>query len=480
MSRAQKTFLNVAWLSSGQAIRQIIAILATVVLARFLGPAEFGLFAIMVFVNELAQLLVDFGMGSALIQRKEINDRLLASCFWINLAVGGVAAIALALSGPLIATYFEQPAIAWLLYASGANLLIAAATVLPQSLLARRLAFKEVALGALLGSLCGAGAATALAVAGFGVWALAAQPVVGGLLNAAFLFWRAQWAPKWTFSIAEVRGLLVFSGQLLGSNVLVHVTRNLTTLILGPAMGPGALGLITLAQTVTWLPIAQFSQAVVRATLPVFSQMQSDLALFRRSLYSACGMVGMLAFPMLAGIGILSDDLVPVVFGGKWVDAVPLVTVLSVLSMIQCVTTLSGTALLAAGHGGTLLRLSAFGLPLVALALWSQRNEGVLMAVVALSAATAAIQLMQLGEALRAIQGRWKDYVAPLVRPLICSLLMSVALIALKPSLADFGSLVRLILLSALGAAIYVMLSLLINRARMLQLWGLIRAARRG
>lgn len=134
-SHARRTLTNVAWLGGAQAIRQVTAILATVLLARFLGPTEFGIFAMMIFVNELAQLLVDFGMGSALIQRKEVNQRLLSTCFWINLAIGAGAALLLALMGPWIAAYFEQPLIRWLVLVSGVNLLIAAASVLPQALL---------------------------------------------------------------------------------------------------------------------------------------------------------------------------------------------------------------------------------------------------------------------------------------------------------------------------------------------------------
>ena len=95
-SRAQRTVRNVAWLGSSQVIRQAISIGATIVLARFLGPAEFGIFAMTLFVNELAQLLVDFGMGSALIQRQQLSRKLLSSCFWINLAVGIATALVLA------------------------------------------------------------------------------------------------------------------------------------------------------------------------------------------------------------------------------------------------------------------------------------------------------------------------------------------------------------------------------------------------
>lgn len=479
-SRARRTVRNVAWLGSAQAIRQGIAILATILLARFLGPAEFGIFAMMVFVNELAQLLVDFGMGSALIQRKEVHQNLLSSCFWINLGIGTVAAVVLAILGPWIAAYFEQPLVRWLLLASGVNLLIAAATVLPHSLLARELAFRDVALATLVGSVLGAITAVTMASAGFGVWSLALQPVVGNAVTMVFLYVRTRWRPSFEFNFDEVRGLLVFSGQLLGSNVVGHVTRNLSSLILGPALGAPALGLITMAQTVTWLPIAQFSQAVVRATFPVLSQMQDDLERLRQAVYRSSGAIALLAFPMLVGMATLAGDLMPVVFGAKWADATPLVVVLCGSSIVQSVATLAGISLLAVGRGGLFFLANVAGLPVMAAALWFNRGGGVMQAVVALVIASSALQLLMLGAAIQAIGGRWRDYVRPLMRPLLCSLLMAAAMLLIAPSLGAYPAAVRLVVLATLGAVAYALLSLALNRTATLELIGLVWKHRSG
>jgi O-antigen/teichoic acid export membrane protein len=473
-SHARRTLTNVAWLGSAQAIRQVTAILATVLLARFLGPTEFGIFAMMVFVNELAQLLVDFGMGSALIQRKEVNQRLLSTCFWINLGIGATAAAVLAILGPWIAAYFEQPMIRWLVLASGVNLLIAAASVLPQALLSRQLAFRDVALGTLLGSLCGGAAAVAAASLDFGVWALALQPLVGAGVTMVFLYARTRWMPSFEFNFPDVKGMLVFSGQLLGSSVFAHVTRNLPSLILGPSLGAPALGLISMAQTITWLPVAQFSQAVVRATFPVFSQMQDDFERFRSAVYRSSGAIAMLALPMLLGIAVLAGDLVPVVFGAKWVEAVPLVIALCAFSVVQCVATLAGTSLLAASRAGLFLATNIAGLPVMALALWFNRDGGVMQAVVALVIASTALQLLTLAAALHAIGGRWIDFLRPLTRPALCSLLMAAAIHLLAPAMQGQSAPVRLVLLSLVGAVAYPALSMVINRAATMELLNLV------
>ena len=465
---------NVAWLGSGQAIRQVVSILTTIVLARFLGPAEFGIFAMTIFVNELAQLLVDFGMGSALIQRKEINQRLLASCFWINLAVGGVVALVLLAAGPWIAAYFEQSIIRWLMFASGLNLIVAALAVLPQALLSRQLAFKDVALGALIGSLSGAAVAIVGALNGFGVWSLALQPLVGTTVNTIYLYRRAHWLPSWEFSASEVRGVIGFSAQLLAANAVSHVTRSLPSLILGPALGVAALGLLTMAQTVAWLPVAQFSQAIVRATLPVFAQLQDDKKRMREGLYRACGLIALLAFPMLVGIAILAADLMPVVFGAKWLPAAALVSVFCVLSMAQSVATLSGTILLATGRADILLRLSLIALPVTAASLWLTRNGTVFSAVVGLVSANLMLITLTLAIALRAVGGSWRAYFEQIQRPMVHSALMGLGIWIARVNMSELPALFRLVSLSLLGAILYLGMCWLFNRRAVLDMLNLL------
>ena len=474
-SLASRTVRNVAWLGSGQAIRQVVALLTMIVLARFLGPAEFGLFAMTVFVTELSQLLVDFGMGSALVQRKELSQRILASCFWVNIGVGLVAAFVLVVTSPLIAAYFGQPLVQWLLLVTAVNILLSSAAVIPQSLLARKLAFRDITIATTVGSLCGAAAALGLATAGMGVWSLALQPVVGTTLATIIMFRKSEWAPSFTFDLSSIRGLLKFSSHLLLSNVLGHVSRNLTSVILGPAMGVAALGKITMAQTITWLPIAQVSQTVVRATFPVFAHLQDDMDRFREGFYKATALIALIAFPLMTGIGVLAGDLVPVVFGPKWFEAAALVSILCVPALIQCVTTLSSTALLAVGRSDLLFRIALFALPLAAVPLWFFRDRPLAFVVGVVAATAVVTSLFSLATALHAIDGSWKRYLAAVFPPAVGSLIMGAAVWILRNAVPNVPPLGRLIGLSLLGAALYCCLTWFLNRRAALAAFSLVR-----
>jgi len=474
-SLASRTVRNVAWLGSGQAIRQIVALLTMIALARFLGPTEFGLIAMTMFVNELAQLLVDFGMGSALVQRKELSQRILASCFWVNIGVGLVAAAILVATSPVIAAYFVQPQVQGLLLVTAVNILISSAAVIPQSMLARNLAFRDITIATTVGSLCGAATALGMATAGMGVWSLAFQPVVGTTVATVIMFRKVAWAPSFTFDFAEIRGLLKFSSDLLLSNVLGHVSRNLTSVILGPAMGSAALGKITMAQTITWLPIAQVSQTVVRATFPVFAQLQDDMERFREGFYRATAMIALIAFPLMTGIGVLAGDLVPVVFGPKWLEVSALVAITCIPALVQCVTTLSGTALLGSGRADLLFKIALIALPLAAVPLWLVRDGSLSLVVSMISATTVVTSLITLATAMTAIRGSWGRYLRAVLPPAAGALAMGAVLWLLRQAMPDVHAAVRLVGLSLFGTVLYAALTWIVNRSTLVAAYGLIR-----
>ena len=95
-----RTVSNVAWLGGSQFLRQGISIGASLVIARLLAPSDYGVFAMTVFVNELAQLLINFGMGAALVQRKELDENVLSTTFWFKAGLGLVAGLAMLGAGP--------------------------------------------------------------------------------------------------------------------------------------------------------------------------------------------------------------------------------------------------------------------------------------------------------------------------------------------------------------------------------------------
>jgi O-antigen/teichoic acid export membrane protein len=466
-SFASTTLRNVAWLAGGQALRQVISITSTVVLARLLVPADYGVFAMVAFTTELGQLILSFGLGAALVQRKELDQRLLASCFWANLGLGVLVGLALLASSQWIADYFEQPAMRWLLLGGAFNIVVSTLGVIPQTLIMRSLDLSRIAIGGLYGSLAGMVVAVALAASGFGVWALIIQPIVGTAINTGYLFAKVRWWPTLQFSLDELRSVARFSLNTLGSNVFSHITKNLQSLILGPTLGAASLGLITMAQTVVWLPMAQISQTAVKATFPVFSQLQGDKARAAQALYRSSGLIALVSLPLFAGIAVLAEDLLSVVLGAQWITATPLVVVFCVMSVVSSTTALADTVLMSQARTDRLLHVAVATLPLTAVPMWMVRHDPILHAVIVMAVATVVIKATTLALALRAIDGTWRDFLGQIWRALAGSLVMAGILELASRELTHFASPVRLVLLALLGAVAYGLWTLLLNPAPM-------------
>lgn len=471
-----RTVSNVAWLGGSQFLRQGISIGASLVIARLLAPSDYGVFAMTVFVNELAQLLINFGMGAALVQRKELDENVLSTTFWFQAGLGLVAGLAMLGAGPWIADYFKQSIVQWLMITCALNVFVSAISVVPNALLTHRLDMRDIAVGTFVGGLFGAFVAVAMSYMGFGVWALAMQPLAGSIVTTVYLFMRVHWRPRMIYDRLEVRKLLHFSGYLLGSNVLSHVTKNLQSLILGPGLGVVALGLMTMAQTVVWLPLAQISQTMVKATFPVFSKLQNEPARARSALYRATGAIGLLSFPLLAGIGALAGELMSVVFGQRWTDSGPLVAVLAAMSMVKSATTLADTVLMSTGRTDRLMHLAVISLPVMAAALWVFSSRNIFEATVAYSVTLTVLQIATQHFALQSIGGRWAEFLAPLMRPLLGTAIMVLGLIVLQHQIAWMPGLARLVLLSVAGAVIYIAWTWFLNRAALTELLGTIRS----
>lgn len=446
--------------------RQLVSMAALVLLMRWLDPVAFGIFAMTTFVTELGQMMTNFGLGSAIVQQKQIEPRTLASCFWLNLGVGMLAAVILLVVSPWVAQYYKESHLVGLLAISALGLLVSAMTVVPQSLLTRQLDFKQVSIANSLGSIAGSVAAVAAAGLGAGVMALALQPLVGAVVVLVYLARCARWRPIWAFDWPAVRSLVVFSGHLLTSQVMALATRNVQPIVLGPTLGAGALGLLSVGQTLTWLPIAQFSQIIVRTTFPVLAKLRGDMRQLHSALYRSVHVIGFFAFPLLIGIGLLAKPLVAVLFGPQWRESVPLVHLMCIATLAQSVGTLSSSVLVAMGRTRLIVWLSVINLVAMLAAMGLVRHTDIYVASVAFVAVSVAGQLMSWLLMMQSVNGSYRAYGGPLLRSLSCCALMSAAILGIEsvvPALQGMSPWVGLIGLSLVGAVVYLSSSWWLN-----------------
>jgi O-antigen/teichoic acid export membrane protein len=215
------------WAISQQLIRQGLAAGFMVVLANRISPAELGIIGIANIWNTFLVLFLELGFGAALVQRKEITSRHIASVFALNLACGaGLMLLSMALSGP-VSIGMKAPAAQPVIMALSVSFLITAVASVQNSLAMRELRFKTLTLRDFSANSIAAAVGIIMAVQGYGVWAVVANSLLVNLLGALFI-WRvtphrihlrdAEWK--------AIQDLWAFGSKVFGYSLLKHILRN--------------------------------------------------------------------------------------------------------------------------------------------------------------------------------------------------------------------------------------------------------------
>jgi O-antigen/teichoic acid export membrane protein len=337
-----KTVQGVSWAGFSQALRTILQLGIIAVIARLLTPEDFGLVAMVVVFTNFIMIFRDFGLSAALIQRRELHDEHLSSCFWMNVFVGLFLSFFIAALAPGIAFFYNDQRLVLITIILGSTFFISSFGIVQSSLFLREIQFKILAIVEITAVLVSGITAIALAAAGFGVWSLVWQQVV---LNAVFviLLWSlSRWRPQFFFRWQRVKEFLGFGLNLTGFNFVNYFNRNLDNLLIGKFLGSTPLGFYNLAYRILLFPIGNISWVIGRVMFPSLSAIQDDKIKVRNAYIKATRYIAILSFPLMLGILIVAPQFVRVIFGAQWERSISLIQILAVIGLIQSVQTSVG------------------------------------------------------------------------------------------------------------------------------------------
>jgi polysaccharide transporter, PST family len=347
----QDVATGLTWTLIGTWGRQGIDLIVFVILARLLLPEDFGLVGLaMVFVL-LAQLLVDQGMGDALVQRREITALQIDTAFWVAVSTGGLLTVALFVLAWPIAALLGEPELQPILQVLSLTFVLAAFTTIQIALLRRQLAFRSLSLRALAASAGGGAVGVAAAIAGWGVWALVAQQVASAIFSVVTLWWVTTWRPSWNASRAEFGGLFRFGIQVVGGDVITYMTRNVDNLLVGAAMGTATLGFYVVGYRILTATQAVLVQITRKMTFPVFSRLQDEPERMVRTYNRVTAAAATIILPGYIAASIVAPELIAVLFGTRWeAESGPVARVLLLIGPVVAVQALSIAMLNAVGR----------------------------------------------------------------------------------------------------------------------------------
>jgi PST family polysaccharide transporter len=340
----------VVWTGIEAASSGLLSLASAFIVARIIGPEELGIGAAAVALHMLLWVLVNASFADALVQRAQLDDRVMSSAFWSSIGVGCAAMlIEIAAGLPLAAVLHDSrlPAMSCLLALA---LPLVGAGGIAQGQLTRARDYRGLAARAIIGQGCGTATGIAAALAGAGAWAMVVQQCVTSVLGAATLLLAAGWRPCAVWEVRPVRELLRTGLPIALSTLTQHGRYRLFALLVGGTAGAAALGYMHMAFRLIDTVRELCFTAQWRVMLPALAERQHDQRLLRAEVDRLLGLSSWLMLPLAGGMAVSVPLLIESVLGSAWAPCghavAPLCAVMALLALMFP----SGAALVARGR----------------------------------------------------------------------------------------------------------------------------------
>lgn len=356
---------NAAWNVGGRLFQFAVGLVALAVIARWVGPHGYGVFALSWVVVGLVEIVVAAAPTDTLVQRRDLEAGHCNASFWAAMAIATLACAAIAAAADVVAGWLGGGAdLASILPLRAAMLPLAAAAAVPLALLMRANRFREMAaieaVAGLVGSFAGIGAA----LAGAGIWSLVAMELVRQTIVTALAFLVARWMPGLRASRAHASDLLGFNVATWASWSLTYADAQWPRVLIGMVLGPQALGFFALGQrlghqigSVLMVPAYQIAMSGI-------ARAQGDRDAVQRLGDSMMRAAAVVANPVFFGLAAIAPVLVPTVFGAHWTGAVVAVQVLMLLGVRGSMSMVQMALIRGMGRPGWHVISAAIGLAL--------------------------------------------------------------------------------------------------------------------
>jgi O-antigen/teichoic acid export membrane protein len=306
---------------SASALGLLVQVVGTVVLARLLTPADFGVVAM---VTTFSLLVASFGLNGfteAVIQFEEIDHYTASNLFWLNSGAGLVLAIGFAAAGSLLARFYGNPLVAQVAKGVSVGIFIGALSVVHLALLKRAMRFAATSSNDVVGRIVYTVVPILLALRGWGYWALVAGIVVQSFGMTIGSWWLCRWIPSLPRRTGKTGAMVRFAAKVYAQFSLGYSTLNIDNLLVGWRFNAVALGFYKKAFDLFALTASQLTAPLSNVALAALSRLNQDHVRFRRYLANSLGMIAFAGMAMSADLTLVGKDLVRLVLGSKWSEA---------------------------------------------------------------------------------------------------------------------------------------------------------------
>jgi O-antigen/teichoic acid export membrane protein len=354
----RRTFHSAAWNVVRIATSNLLSFAVFSLLARVLSPNEFGIFALASVVIEFARILTSAGLADAVMRTKELDEAFVDTAFWANLLLGCFVGIVIWVGAPLYASVTLQPEVTPILRWLALLIPISSLSGIHIARKLREFGYKPLVIRLVFGNLLGGLTAVAAAFSGFGIWSLVIQAAVNDGVVCILVWQTSRWRPRLRFHGRLLANVFGFSASVVLTQVMFTILTRIQDLVIARFVSAPAVGVYRVAWRLNSLIGQTTLQPLADISLVTFAQLQDDRARLRSAYLRMLGLGALFTFPALFGLGVLSNEIVALLFGPKWAGAGDLVKILALMAVPIVLNSFGGHALAALGRSATIARIA--------------------------------------------------------------------------------------------------------------------------
>lgn len=347
-----QTHSGIKWTSFSTIVVTAVQILQLSILTRFLLPADFGVMAIVMVIIGFSQAFLDMGISNAIIQKQDITDEQLSSLYWLNVISGAILFIVVCAISPLMALFYEKSELTVLVVLVAITFLIQPFGQQFMVLWQKEMRFAEICKIDISSKLMSLFVSVGCAYCGYGVYSLVFGTLAAVSLQTILflLLGLKEHRPHLVFRWCEVREFVSFGAYQVGERTINYFNAQIDVIVIGKLLGTGDLGVYNVAKQLIMRPAQLVNPIITKVTFPAMAKMQGDPEALKKIYLKTTNYLSSINFPIYAIMIIVAPEIVLLLFGAKWMEAVPIVQVLCIYGALRSTGNPVGSLILARGR----------------------------------------------------------------------------------------------------------------------------------
>ncbi|MBB3108566.1 PST family polysaccharide transporter [Paenibacillus phyllosphaerae] len=458
------TVNNAKWSFLNGVGMQMIALVTNVVLARLLYPEIFGLLGMATVLLGLLLIFQGAGVSSYIIYDQECSKEEVVTSFWLNIIISTLIATLLIICSPLICNFYNDERLQPILIITAVGLFFGSFGITGRALFTRDGHFKKLTIIDFIAELIASSVAIGAALYHHETFAITSRLLIKPIIQSAALVFLTHKGSVGLPQFKNVRKILPYGTKILGSQVFIYSNNNLDYLLIGRFLGSRELGIYTMAYQWSMIARIYIGGAINRVAFPLISKQEGNLISIKKIYTNMITKVAMVTFPICFGLMAISNEFVNLLYGDKWSEAVPVLSILLFVGAITSVVTVGGSVFNGLGKPDIDMKInmaSFIGAVIIFLLSWRYGIIGIAVGVLIKCIVFDSFKLLWVSKLLKM---KVKELAQMFIKALLPSLIMLLCLLATKKVITVLPGSLLMIILIIEGIIIYSISSYYLNR----------------